>query len=92
MFGASPENESDDKNKAVDECKYDLVKSILRNPKDKMNMENTLETVLEKLSWKHMNEIPEEELIHSEKMSTGIRKCITIAVQHIENIRLDHQL
>lgn len=92
LFGASPENESDDKNKAVDECKYDLVKGILRNPKDKKNMENTLETLLEKLAWKHIDEIPEEELIHSEKMSTGIRKCITNAVHHLENIRLDHQL
>lgn len=92
LFGDSPENKSDEANKAVDECKYDLVKSILQNPKDKTNMEKTLETLLEKLSWKHNNEISEEELIQSEKMTTGIRKCITIAVQHLENVRLDHLL
>lgn len=91
LFGASTENESDDKHKAVDNCKYDLVKSILRNPKDKKNMESKLETLLEKLNWKGMNEITEKEFIHSEKISEGIGKCITNAVHHLENIRLDHQ-
>lgn len=93
LCGASPEWESDDDNKAVDECKYDLVKGILGHPKDINNMEKTLETLLKKLNWtqEETKELP-EKAFSSEKMSTGIRKCISNAVFHLENIRIDHQL
>lgn len=89
LHGASPDKESDNKNKAVDECRYDLVRDILRNPKDIKIMENALETLLEKLNWTQNDTFPENALIHSEKMSMGIRKCISNAVHHLENIRID---
>lgn len=89
LHGASPDKESDNKHKAVDECRYDLVRDILRNPKDIKIMENALETLLEKLNWTQNDTSPENALIHSEKMSMGIRKCISNAVHHLENIRID---
>lgn len=89
LHGASPDKESDNKNKAVDECRYDLVRDILRNPKDIKIMENALKTLLEKLNWTQNDTFPENALIHSEKMSMGIRKCISNAVHHLENIRID---
>lgn len=93
LCGASPEKASDDDNKAVDECKYDLVKGILGHPKDINTMEKALETLLKKLNWtqEETKELP-EKAFSSEKMSTGIRKCISNAVFHLENIRIDHQL
>lgn len=92
LHGDSPEKQSDNEKKAVDECKYDLVRDILRNPKDINNMENALETLLEKLNRTQTENFPENALIHSEKMSVGIRKCISNAVHHLENIRIDNQL
>lgn len=89
LHGASPDKESDNKNKPVDECKYDLVRDILRNPKDIKIMENALETLLKKLNWAQTDTFPENALIHSEKMSMGIIKCISNAVHHLENIRID---
>lgn len=93
LGGASPEKESDDDNRAVDECKYDLVKGILGHPKDINTMEKALETLLKKLNWtqEETKELPEKALDILEKMSTGIRKCISNAVFHLENIRIDHQ-
>lgn len=94
LGGGSPERESDDDNRAVDECKYDLVKGILGHPKDINTMEKALETLLKKLNWtqEETQELPEKALdVLNEKMSTGIRKCISNAVFHLENIRIDHQ-
>lgn len=92
LYGASPDKESDDKNKAVDECKYDLVRGILRNPKDTKSMENALETLLEKLNWIQTKELPEKALSLPANMSTGIKKCISNAVHHLESFSIDHQL
>lgn len=92
LYGASPDKESDDKNKAVDECKYDLVRGILRNPKDTKSMENALETLLEKLNWTQTKELPEKALSLPANMSTGIKKCISNAVHHLESFSIDHQL
>lgn len=92
LYGASPDKESDDKNKAVDECKYDLVRGILRNPKDTKSMENALETLLEKLNWTQTKELPEKTLSLPANMSAGIKKCISNAVHYLESCRIDHQL
>lgn len=92
LYGASPDKESDDKNKAVDACKYDLVRGILRNPKDTKSMENALETLLEKLNWTQTKELPEKTLSLPANMSAGIKKCISNAVHHLESCRIDHQL
>lgn len=92
LYGASPDKVSDDKNKAVDECKYDLVRGILRNPKDTKRMENALETLLEKLNWTQTKELPEKTLSLPANMSAGIKKCISNAVHHLESCSIDHQL
>lgn len=90
LHGASPAKESDNENKAVDECKYDLIRDILLNPNDIENMENALTTLLEKFNWTQTEYISDNALIRSDKTSTVIRRCISIAVHHLENIRIDH--
>lgn len=51
LYGVSLDKELDDKNKVVDECKYDFVRGIFCNLKDIKSMENVLEIFLEKLNW-----------------------------------------
>lgn len=91
LYGAKLDLESDERKKAVHDCHFDLVKTVLRNPQDKTNMERTLETVLEKTKCNKCKMISEEELMESMKlipseiMNTGIQKCIATAVQHLEH-------
>lgn len=91
QYGANPRRKSDAEKTADEECHYDLVKTVLRNPKDKKNMEKALLTILEKTKCSQCKKLSEKELmglinlIPSEKMNTGIRKCIAKAVQHLEH-------
>lgn len=91
QYGADPRRKSDAEKRADEECHYNLVKTILRNPEDKKNMEKALLTILKNTKCNQCKKLSEEELmglidlIPSEKMNTGIRKCIAKAVQHLEH-------
>lgn len=91
QYGANPNKKSDAEKTADQECHYDRVKAILRNPQDKKSMKKSLLTILEKTKCNQCKNVSDEELmglielIPSEKMNTGIRKCIAKAVQHLEH-------
>lgn len=91
QYGANPNKKSDDEKRADQECHYDLVKTILRNPQDIKNMEKALLTILEKTKCNHCKKLSDDELkgvvdlIPSKKMKYGIRKCIAKAIQHLEH-------
>lgn len=91
QYGANPNKKSDAEKTADQECNYDLVKTILRNPQDKKNIKKSLLTILEKTKCNQCKKLSDEELIGlvdlipPEKMNTGIRKCIAKAVQHLEH-------
>lgn len=91
QYGANPNKKSDDEKRADQECHYDLVKTILRNPQDIKNMEKALLTILEKTKCNDCKKVSYDELkgvidlIPSEKMEFGIRKCIAKAIQHLEH-------
>lgn len=91
QYGANPNKKSDAEKKADQECHYDLVKTVLRNPLDTKNMEKALLTILEKTRCNQCKKLSDEEiigqidLIPSDKINTGIRKCIAKAVQHLEH-------
>lgn len=91
QYGANPNKKSDDEKRADQECHYDLVKTILRNPQDIKNMEKALLTILEKTKCNDCIKVSYDELkgvidlIPSEKMEFGIRKCIAKAIQHLEH-------
>lgn len=91
QYGANPNKKSDAEKTADQECHYDLVKTILRNPQDKKNIKKSLLTILENTKCNQCKKLSDEELmglvdiIPPEKMNTGIRKCIAKAVQHLEH-------
>lgn len=94
QYGANPNKKSDAEKTADQECHYDRVKAILRNPQDKKNMKKTLLTILEKTKCNQCKKLSDElseelmgliDLIPLDKMNTGIRKCIAKAVQHLEH-------
>lgn len=49
LFGGSPDNKSDKDDKAITECNLELLKNILKQPKDEKNMIQALEIYLEKV-------------------------------------------
>lgn len=94
QYGANPNKKSDAEKTADQECHYDRVKAILRNPQDKKNMKKTLLTILEKTKCNQCKKLSDElseeamgliDLIPVDKMNTGIRKCIAKAIQHLEH-------
>lgn len=48
IFGDSPDNKSDTNQSAIEICKYDVVKKILKHPADKDGMIYALDCILEK--------------------------------------------
>lgn len=75
QYGANPKKKSDAEKRADQECHYD--KALL--------------TILEKTKCNKCKKLSDEELmglidlIPSEKMNIGIRKCIAKAIQHLEH-------
>lgn len=91
LYGDNPDKMSDADKKAVQECQYGLVRSILQNPKDEKNMKKALETILAKLKCTQCKDMSEEklkkikELIPSDKICSGIQTYIAKAVYHFEH-------
>lgn len=71
---------------AIEECKYDFVKNILRNPEDCENMKKNLDILLEELKWNEDSEILEASYISSREIDFGLQKAINRAVHHLKNV------
>lgn len=90
LYGASPNEQTDKSNKPIDECKYEGVRSILKNPLDKKNMKNILDGYLKDIdNLKNCKEIPKHDLILRNKLSQGIQKGIFKAAQCLKNIEFE---
>nr|XP_022294135.1 uncharacterized protein LOC111104457 isoform X2 [Crassostrea virginica] len=83
LFGGSPENESDTSDKAIENCKYDVVKDILKHPKDEKNMDKVLrnlfqaiemDTCTEGLSLPEFSQNIDIQLVESIKQAVNILK------------------
>lgn len=73
-------------NTVIDDCEYDCVKNILKNPKDCENMKKELNTLLEELKWKEDIEMSEAFVITSKFFDIGLRTFLNTAVHHLKNI------
>lgn len=90
-YGANPKKQTDKSDEPIDECKYEGVKAILRNPLDEEIMENILNGYLKDMDNLESGEgVKNPELKLSEKLSPGIRIGILKAVQHLKNIEFEN--
>lgn len=90
LYGASPNKQTDKSDVPVDECKYEGVRTILKNPLDKKNMENILSGYLKDIdNWKDCQEYLKHGLKLPSKFSQGIQKGILKAVQCLKNIEFE---
>lgn len=88
LSGADPDKKSDKNRRAVDECQYEIVKSVLRKPGDIQSMEIALENLLKK--FEQSKECLELSDVFSEKISDNLKKYVTQAIQQLQNINFDN--
>lgn len=91
LYGANPDKKSDKDNKPIDECKVDLIKDILRFPKDETYMENALQSIQEDLKIVQSKEKADEFWISSKKFSAGLRQRITQCADFLNTNCFDHK-
>nr|XP_022295166.1 uncharacterized protein LOC111105273 isoform X3 [Crassostrea virginica] len=90
LYGDYPDTDSETNDNTIDECEYDSVKSILRNPRDLENMENILKSIFVKL-----NVCPSYNIDcsavppSSSKIRRSLMNCIAQSMQLLKNRRLD---
>lgn len=90
LYGASPNKQTDKSDEPVDECKYEGVRTILKNPLDKKNMEHILSGYLKDIdNLKDCQEFSKHGLKLPSKFSQGIQKGILKAVQCLKNIEFE---
>lgn len=86
VYGADPCKQSDRNATAIDECAYDCVKNILRNPKDYENMRHELFILLDELKWTDAIKNSEAFLISSKFLNiAALRTPINIVACHLKN-------
>lgn len=88
LNGADPDKNSDKNRKAVDECQYEVVRNVLRNPGDIQSMEIALENLLKK--FEQTKEGLELSDVFSEKISDNLKRYVTQAIQQLQNINFDN--
>lgn len=89
-YGANPKRQTDKSDEPVDECKYEGVRTILKNPLDEKIMENILNGYLKDMdNLESSKGIKNPELNLSEKLSPGIHIGILKAVQYLRNIEFE---
>lgn len=86
LYGAEPEKCSAKNKRAIDECSYGSVKSILKNPNDEKNMEKKLNLLLQKLKNDEPKEKRQECCISSKKLSIALCTCIEEALHYLTNV------
>lgn len=90
LYGASPNKQSDKSDEPVDECKYEGVRTILKNPLDVKNMETILDGYLKDIdNLENCEEILKHDMKLPKKFSPGIQKGIFKAVQCLKNIEFE---
>lgn len=90
LYGANPKKQTDKSDEPIDECEYEDVRKILKNPQDEKTMENILNGYLKNLvNLESSKGIKNPELNFSEKISRGIRIGILKAVQYLKNIEFE---
>lgn len=88
LNGANPDKQSDKNGKAVDECQYEVVRSVLRKPRDIRSMEIALENLLKK--FEQSKEGLELSDVFTEKISNNLKRYVTQAIQQLQNINFDN--
>lgn len=89
-YGANPKKQTDKSDEPVDECKYEGIRTILKNPLDEKIMENILNEYLKDMDNLDSSKgIKNPELNLSEKISPGIHIGILKAVQYLRNIEFE---
>lgn len=86
LYSASSKKPLTMSDTAIEECEYECVKSILRNPEDCENMKKNLDILLEELKWNEGSETPEASYISSREFDFGLQKAINCAVHHLKNV------
>lgn len=71
---------------AIDECEYECVKNIIRNPNNRENMKKNLEILFEEVKWKEDSKKPEASYISSKEFDFGLQKAINCAVHNLKNV------
>lgn len=90
LYGANPNKQTDKSAEAIDECEYEGVRAILKNPLDKKTMEKTLDGYLKDMdNLENCEGIKNLELNLSEKFSPGIQSGIFKVVQYLKNIEFE---
>lgn len=87
LSGADPDKKLDKNRRAVDECRYEIVKSVLRKPGDIQSMEIALESLIK--NFEQSKEGLEHSDVFSEKISDNLKTYVTQAIQQLQNINFD---
>lgn len=90
VYGANPYELSDRNTTAIDECAYDSVKNILRNPNDYGNMEHELNILLDELRRTDGIKHSEAFLISSKLLNNdALLTPINTVACHLKNISFE---
>lgn len=90
LYGANPNNQTDKSDEPIDECEYEGVKTIFKNPLDEKTMEKILDEYLKDMdNLENYKGIKKLELNLSETFSPGIHRGILKAVQYLKNIEFE---
>lgn len=88
LYGGSPENESDTSDKAIENCIYDVVKDILKHPKDEKNMDKVLRNLFQAIEMDACTE--SLSLPHiSQNINIQLKESIKQAVNILKNKQLE---
>lgn len=88
LNGAGTDKKTDENRRAVDECQYEIVRSVLRKPGDIQSMEIALENLLKK--FEQSKEGLELSDVFSEKISDNLKRYVTRAIQQLQSINFDN--
>lgn len=88
LYGADPKQISDENDTAIDQCKHNSVKNILKNNTDQKIMANVLDILLEKMHCQEVSREFDKECITSVKFQLGMRERIAKAVKCLKKGQL----
>lgn len=88
LYGADPRIKSDEDDKAIDQCKYSSVKTILNNYEDNTTMSTELDGLIERMNLQESFEDLEKVCISSEVLCLGMRERVAKAIKCIQKSEL----
>lgn len=90
LYGTNPNKQTDKSDEAIDECEYEGVRAILKNPLDEKTMEKILDGYLKDMdNLENCKGIKKLELNLSGKFSPEIHRGILKVVQYLKNIEFE---